>query len=83
MNPEVKAADSVTPLLASRASIPPHPEVIENLYAIETTPFASSFLSRIHGYKATVPSSAIAIDWETTTPWMHLMSDIKNHHVLS
>ncbi|KAG6861261.1 hypothetical protein C0995_002069 [Termitomyces sp. Mi166 len=82
-SPEIEAVDSVTPLPAARASVAPHPDVIEALYTIKTTPFASSFLSRLQGTTASIPSSAIAVDWETVTPWMSLMSDIRDHYVLS
>ncbi|KNZ77415.1 Cysteine-rich protein 2-binding protein [Termitomyces sp. J132] len=82
-SPEVRAADSVTPLPTPRRLIPPHPQVIEALDSIQTTPFALSFLSRLQGTRALIPSSAIAIDWETITPWMSLMADIREHYVLS
>ncbi|KAG5636684.1 hypothetical protein H0H81_007214 [Sphagnurus paluster] len=78
----LQAADTATPLPSFQGNLPPHQEVIDAFYDIKTTPYTSSFLSRIRGNVA--PSaSIIAIDWETTTPWMSLMSDIREHYVLS
>ncbi|KAF5383663.1 hypothetical protein D9615_003781 [Tricholomella constricta] len=79
----IQASDTVTPLPSPPASLPPHPQVIDALYNIQTTPFASSFLSRLQGTRAATSSSAIAVDWETITPWMSLMNDIRDHYVLS
>ncbi|KAG6843867.1 hypothetical protein H0H93_016874, partial [Arthromyces matolae] len=81
--PKLTATDSIAPLPELRNSVPPNPEVIDALYSIRTTPFASSFMSRLHGTKAKLESPVIAMDWETTTPWMNLMSDIRNHYALS
>ncbi|KAG6832113.1 hypothetical protein H0H87_002626 [Tephrocybe sp. NHM501043] len=81
--PKVQAPTSVEPLTASRTSVSPNPDVIDALYNIQTTPFALSFLSRLQGTRAPIPPSAIAVDWETITPWMSLMSDIRDHYVLS
>ncbi|KAG6840720.1 hypothetical protein C0991_004806 [Blastosporella zonata] len=82
-SPSLQAAESFEALPASRASIPPNPDVIDALHDIQTTPFASSFLSRLQGTRAPIPPTAIAIDWETMTPWMSLMRDIRDHYVLS
>jgi hypothetical protein len=55
-------------------------DTLNALYSIETTPFSSSFLSRLHGTQHLLPSGLIAIDWETRTPWMDLMADIRDHY---
>ncbi|RDB15747.1 Cysteine-rich protein 2-binding protein [Hypsizygus marmoreus] len=81
---KIEASSTVNPLPPPVTSIPPHPEVVAALYNIQTTPFESSFLSRLQGTRAPVaPFTAIAIDWETITPWMSLMTDIRDHYILS
>ncbi|KAK2465506.1 hypothetical protein APHAL10511_002398 [Amanita phalloides] len=72
--------DVVTPLPSPPQELPVNPEVLNALYGIETTPFESSFLSRIHGAVAADAPGLIAVDWETKTPWMNLMSDIREHY---
>lgn len=78
----ILASSTVTPLLRPPATLAPRPQVIDALYSIQTTPFESSFLSRLQGTKI-VSSKAIAVDWETITPWISLMNDIREHYVLS
>jgi len=58
-------------------------EVLNGLYGIRTTPFSSSFLSRVDGTNEHLPLGLLAIDWETRTPWMNLMADIHNHYSFS
>ncbi|KAF8628804.1 hypothetical protein AX15_003719 [Amanita polypyramis BW_CC] len=70
--------DTVTPLPPAPQSLPVNPEVLDALNSIETTPFENSFFSRIHGGSTDVPG--LAIDWQTKTPWMNLMSDIREHY---
>ncbi|RPD76381.1 hypothetical protein L226DRAFT_460025, partial [Lentinus tigrinus ALCF2SS1-7] len=73
----------LTPLVA------PHPissvkrQVVDALYAIQTTPYENSFLSRLQGYSPYRQNGIIAVDWETRTPWMELMDDIRDHYMLS
>ncbi|KDQ18878.1 hypothetical protein BOTBODRAFT_638946 [Botryobasidium botryosum FD-172 SS1] len=63
---------------------PPNPEILTALYGIQTTPYANSFASRVHG--RTIPvndqSSLILRDWESRSPWMDLMHDIRDHYSL-
>ncbi|KAF9045354.1 hypothetical protein BJ165DRAFT_1346914 [Panaeolus papilionaceus] len=72
----------LTPLEASWDS-PPNSEVLEALHAISTTKFDNSFLSRICGSYEGTTENVIAVDWETTTPWMNLLSDIREHYTLA
>ena len=60
-----------------------NPEVLDALYAIKTTPYESSFLSRLYGFNSYLQKNVIAVDWETRTPWMELMQDIRDHYTLS
>ncbi|KAJ7483192.1 hypothetical protein FB451DRAFT_101778 [Mycena latifolia] len=55
--------------------------IIEALESITTTPFENSFLSRLHGVArgAAIPG-LVSVDWETVTPWMSLMSDVRDHY---
>ncbi|KAF5316276.1 hypothetical protein D9619_006571 [Psilocybe cf. subviscida] len=77
----VAANESVTPLPPVPAGLPPpNPEVLNALYAIKTTPFSSSLLSRIHGTREHLPHNVLAVDWDTRTPWMDLMQDIHDHY---
>jgi hypothetical protein len=84
-NTELKCEDTssltITPLVP-----PPYPvnaEVFTGLYGIRTTPFSNSFLSRLDGMNESSPQGLIAIDWETRTPWMNLMTDIHDHYTFS
>ncbi|KAF8074513.1 hypothetical protein FPV67DRAFT_1725355 [Lyophyllum atratum] len=79
----IQTSDTLTPLPPSPPSLRPHPEVLDALYSIKTTPFQSSFLSRLRGTAVAPASPAIAVDWETITPWMDLMADIRTHHALA
>ncbi|KAI0331637.1 hypothetical protein GY45DRAFT_1345172 [Cubamyces sp. BRFM 1775] len=73
---------SLTPIRLPRTTSTANPQVIDALYAIQTTPYESSFLSRLQGLPLRRQDGVIAIDWETRTPWMELMSDIREHHTL-
>jgi hypothetical protein len=66
---------------ASRPPIPPDPEVLRALHDIRTTPFRSSFLSRLNGFVHR-RSTVVAVDWETRAPWMDLMEDVRAHYAL-
>ncbi|GLB43353.1 putative acetyltransferase (GNAT) family protein [Lyophyllum shimeji] len=80
---KIQVSDTVDPLPPPSESHHPRPEVIDGFNNIQTTPFASSFLSRLQGTRAAPSSSTIAVDWETITPWMSLMTDIRDHYILS
>ncbi|TFY72440.1 hypothetical protein EVG20_g559 [Dentipellis fragilis] len=64
----------------------PHlkPQILDALYAIKTTPYESSFLSRLHGAHVSTPDlhQPVAVDWESQAPWMELMEDIRMHYAL-
>lgn len=59
----------------------PDPEVLRALYDIRTTPYRSSFLSRLNGLTAR-RSPVVAADWEVRSPWMDVMEDIRAHYAL-
>src|SRR6267142_13106 len=66
---------------ASRPPAPPDPEVLRALHDIRTTPFRSSFLSRLNGY-VDRRSTVVTTDWEARAPWMDLMEDVRAHYAL-
>ncbi|KAJ7708919.1 hypothetical protein B0H17DRAFT_368458 [Mycena rosella] len=62
-----------------------HPNgIIDALQAITTTPFENSFLARLHGVArgAAIPN-LISVDWDTVTPWMGLMRDVRDHYTFA
>ncbi|KAF9523348.1 hypothetical protein CPB83DRAFT_691704 [Crepidotus variabilis] len=73
---------TVTPLPAHKLS-QPDPEVLDALYSIRTTPFHTSFISRLHGTPQHPTCGLISVDWETQTPWMELLEDIREHYCLA
>jgi hypothetical protein len=79
---KLQASETVTRLSAPAAILQAHPQVIDALYSVKTTPYKSSFLSRLHG-TMTQPLGVLAMDWETVSPWVNLMRDIREHHVLA
>ncbi|KAI9067990.1 hypothetical protein FKP32DRAFT_1588181 [Trametes sanguinea] len=81
--PTYESNRTLTPLNPPRPVAPVNPQVLEALYAIQTTPYECSFLSRLQGFGARKQHRVIAVDWETRAPWMDLMSDIREHHALS
>ncbi|KAJ7777235.1 hypothetical protein B0H16DRAFT_1504773 [Mycena metata] len=69
------ATGSATPLSEHTARI------VEALESIKTTPFENSFLARLHGVSRGVAlPGLVSVDWETVTPWMALLRDIRDHH---
>jgi hypothetical protein len=73
----------LTPLPVSPQNLPASKEVLDALYSIETTPFAHSFVSRLRGFRGFVPPGLVAVDWETRTPWMNVMADIREHYLFA
>lgn len=77
------SSSAITPLPAPSAQgVPAPPEVLAALNSIQHTPYENSFLSRIRGCVPQINDPAyalVAIDWETTTPWMSLMQDVREH----
>jgi len=57
-----------------------NPDVIDALYSIKTTPYSSSFASRLYGNAFREDDKVIAVDWETQAPWMELMTDVIDHY---
>ena len=57
-------------------------ETLDALYAIKTTPYASSFLARVRGLQPPPKPPVLAVDWETRAPWIELMRDIREHYSL-
>ncbi|PPQ94441.1 hypothetical protein CVT25_002532 [Psilocybe cyanescens] len=82
--PVIAAPDSALTLLPSDISGHPiNPEVLDALYNIQTTPFESSFFARLEGTRESFPPGLISVDWETRTPWMSLMADIREHYTFA
>ncbi|EED85667.1 predicted protein [Postia placenta Mad-698-R] len=75
-------AATVTPLATPRATSTVNPQVLDALYAIKTTPYEHSFLSRMGGFQPPRAPDPIAVDWETRSPWMDLMADVREHYSL-
>ena len=82
--PLLRPKDPAAPLTA----LPPvpktperDPEVLRALYDVRTTPYKSSFLSRLNGFVSR-RSPAVATDWEARVPWMDLMEDVRAHYAL-
>ncbi|KAF8166566.1 hypothetical protein K438DRAFT_1921453 [Mycena galopus ATCC 62051] len=75
---------ALTELLPASAPLLEHISIIEALESIKTTPFENSFLARLHGVArgAAIPG-LVSVDWETATPWMSLMSDIRDHYTFA
>ncbi|THH20654.1 hypothetical protein EW146_g747 [Bondarzewia mesenterica] len=78
-------SSTLTALPLTRRLPTPNPQTLDALYAIKTTPFESSFLSRLSGGHYSNlgnVTNAVAVDWETRAPWMELMDDIRAHHAI-
>jgi hypothetical protein len=62
------------------------PATLEALNAVLTTPFEHSFLSRIIGMESGLgpanPNGLFGVDWETSAPWLELMTDVRVHYRL-
>ncbi|KAI0947063.1 hypothetical protein AcV7_009599 [Taiwanofungus camphoratus] len=71
------------PLSAKRPAGAVNSQVIDVLCSMQTIHYQWSFLSRLLGFQPSTTSGAIAVDWETRSPWMQLMSDIREHFMLA
>ncbi|KAJ3548910.1 hypothetical protein NM688_g5239 [Phlebia brevispora] len=80
-NPAVQYNIPVTPL-TSVPFVAPHPDVLDALYSIESTPYNTSFLRRLQGYQPSRKEPVLVVDWDSRSPWMDLMRDIRDHHAL-
>jgi len=64
------------------------PSICTGLYSLKRTPYANSFASRLYGFASPYPmvdsitERYIYRDWETQSPWVLLMNDVKAHHQL-
>ncbi|KAI9440773.1 hypothetical protein H4582DRAFT_1493682 [Lactarius indigo] len=76
-----KIPPALTRLAPARKPPEPDPEVLKTLYGIQTTPYKSSFLSRLNGFSVR-RAPVVAADWEARSPWMDLMEDIRAHYAL-
>ncbi len=75
----LKIPSALTGLTPARKLPGPDPEVLNALYGVQTTPYKSSFLSRLNGIS--IPREpVVATDWEARAPWMDLMEDIRAHY---
>lgn len=54
--------------------------VITALRVIQTTPVENSMYARLYGCYARPDATAIAYDWDTRTPWMSLLEDVRDHY---
>ncbi|KAK0457871.1 uncharacterized protein EV420DRAFT_1271118 [Desarmillaria tabescens] len=61
----------------------PSPKVLEALQDIQTTAYEVSFASRLQGTMPSRTPGLLALDWETETPWMALMNDVRQHYRLA
>lgn len=59
---------------------PPQSGIFDSLRSIRTTPYEMSFLSRLCGRRPSTDSGLVAVDWETRSPWMELMTDVREHY---
>ncbi|KAG2142817.1 uncharacterized protein EDB93DRAFT_1241493 [Suillus bovinus] len=58
----------------------PQSGILNLLKSIRTTPYETSFLSRLCGRRLSTDSGLVAVDWETRSPWMELMTDVREHY---
>ncbi|KAK0444844.1 hypothetical protein EV421DRAFT_1902892 [Armillaria borealis] len=61
----------------------PGPKVLEALQDIQTTAYEVSFASRLQGTMPSRTPGLLSLDWETETPWMALMNDVRQHYQLA
>ncbi|KAK0189222.1 hypothetical protein F5146DRAFT_703185 [Armillaria mellea] len=59
------------------------PKVLEALQEIQTTAYEVSFASRLQGTMPSRTPGLLSLDWETETPWMALMNDVRQHYRLA
>lgn len=81
MGVSTEVLHSVSPMQTFNP-VPVNSQVLEGLLDVHTTPYSSSFLSRLHGFQPTAQDGVLAVDWDNVTPWMDLMSDIREHYSL-
>lgn len=70
-------------LTSAPPQLPPQPlqpGIFNSLKSIRTTPYEMSFLSRLCGHRPSIDSGLVAVDWETRSPWIELMTDVREHY---
>lgn len=72
--------DSLTSAPPQLPPQPPQSSILNSLKSIRTTPYEMSFLSRLCGHRPSTGSGLVAVDWETRSPWMELMTDVREHY---
>lgn len=72
--------DSLTSAPPQLPPQPPQSSILHSLKSIRTTPYEMSFLSRLCGHRPCTGSGLVAVDWETRSPWMELMTDVREHY---
>ena len=78
-----KDIKTITPLEKTRVASVPNAQTLDALYAIRTTPHQNSFLARLQGFYMEESPGVISCDWESRTPWMELMGDIRDHYTFA
>lgn len=92
--PKSQLPNTLKKLEPPDVSVTPAPSVLDALYAVQTTPYANSFASRLAGSSFVISNNEVENgnckyrrtylhrDWEGQSPWMDLMDDIHEHHSL-
>ena len=75
--------DKITVLSPTLPSVTSSAQVIDALHSIKSTPYENSFLSRLTSVQQDETPAVIAVDWQTISPWMDLMSDVRDHYRIS
>jgi hypothetical protein len=75
--------DKVTVLSPTLPGVASNFQVIDALHSIKSTPYENSFLSRLTGVQHDETPAVFAVDWQTISPWMDLMSDVRDHYRIS
>ncbi|KAN0088763.1 hypothetical protein V8E55_005820 [Tylopilus felleus] len=78
----IETPTTVTPLDVPPSVPIPH-AVLDGLQAIHTTRYEHSFAARVYGHTPQRTPGLIAVDWESSSPWMLLMDDNRAHYVLA
>ncbi|KAG1738905.1 uncharacterized protein EDB91DRAFT_1249079 [Suillus paluster] len=73
-------SNSLTSLAPQFPPQSPPSTIFNSLASIRTTHYETSFLSRLCGHRPSKDCGLIAVDWETRSPWMELMADVRAHY---
>lgn len=58
-------------------------DTLAALMAIKSTPYDSSFASRLLGGHAPSTVGLMSVDWDAQSDWMDLMQEIREHYNLA